>query len=79
VNLLKKGEMDVDLPSPFRAVLWSFVMRFLRSPLLVEGIRQIEHTTEGYGHAQVMLRSSIDTETGIINNLFSHHGLEPDA
>jgi hypothetical protein len=26
-----------------------------------------------------MLRSSIDSLTGIINNLFSHHGLDPDA
>jgi hypothetical protein len=32
VNLLKKGEMEVDI---FRAVGWSFVMRFLGSPLLV--------------------------------------------
>jgi hypothetical protein len=38
VNLLKKGEMDVNLPTLFRAVGWSFVMRFLGSPLLVEGI-----------------------------------------
>jgi hypothetical protein len=38
VNLLKKGEMDVDLPTLFRTVGWSFVMRFLGSPLLVEGI-----------------------------------------
>jgi hypothetical protein len=37
-NLLKKGEMDVDLPTLFCAVGWSFVMRFLGSPLLVEGI-----------------------------------------
>jgi hypothetical protein len=47
VNLLKKGEMDVDLPTLFRVVGWSFVMRFLGSPLLVEGIRRIEHTMEG--------------------------------
>jgi hypothetical protein len=39
VNLLKKGEMDVDLPTLFCAVGWSFVMRFLGSPLLVEGIQ----------------------------------------
>jgi hypothetical protein len=38
VNLLKKGEVDVDLPTLFRTVGWSFVMRFLGSPLLVEGI-----------------------------------------
>jgi hypothetical protein len=38
VNLLKKGEMDVDLSSLFHAVGWSFVMRILGSPLLVEGI-----------------------------------------
>jgi hypothetical protein len=38
VNLLKKGEMDVDLPTLFRTAGWSFVMRFLGSPLLVEGI-----------------------------------------
>jgi hypothetical protein len=61
VNLLKKGEMDVDHPTLFYAVGLSFVMRFLGSPLLVEGIRQIEHTMEGYGHAQAMLRSSIDS------------------
>jgi hypothetical protein len=47
VNLLKKGEMDVDLPTLFRAIGWGFVMRFLGSPLLVEGIWQIEHTMEG--------------------------------
>jgi hypothetical protein len=28
VNLLKKGEMDIDLPTLFRAIGWSFVMRF---------------------------------------------------
>jgi hypothetical protein len=33
---------------------------------------------EQKGRAQVMLRSSIDSQTGIINNLFSHDGLEPD-
>jgi hypothetical protein len=38
VNLLKKGEMDIDLPTLFCVVGWSFVMRFLGSPLLVEGI-----------------------------------------
>jgi hypothetical protein len=38
VNLLKKGEMDVDLPTLFHAIDCSFVMRFLGSPLLVEGI-----------------------------------------
>jgi hypothetical protein len=38
VNLLKKGEIDNDLPTLFCAVGWSFVMRFLGSPLLVEGI-----------------------------------------
>jgi hypothetical protein len=79
VNLLMKGEMDVNLPTLFRAVGWSFVMRFLGSPLLVEGIRQIEHTMEGEGRAQAMLHFSIESQTSIINNLFSHHGLEPDA
>jgi hypothetical protein len=43
VNLLKKGEMDVDLPTLFHTIGWSFVMRFLGSPLLVEGIRWIEY------------------------------------
>jgi hypothetical protein len=38
VNLLKKGEMDVDLPTLFRSIGWSFVMRFLGRPLLVDGI-----------------------------------------
>jgi hypothetical protein len=38
VNLLKKGEMDVDLPTLFCTVGWSFVTRFLGSPLLVDGI-----------------------------------------
>jgi hypothetical protein len=38
VNLLKKGEMDVNIPTLFYAVGWSFVMRFQGSPLLVEGI-----------------------------------------
>jgi hypothetical protein len=38
VNLLKKWEMDVDLPTLFYAIGWSFVMRFWGSPLLVEGI-----------------------------------------
>jgi hypothetical protein len=47
VNLLKKGKMDADLPTLFRAAGWSFVMRFLGSPLLVEGIRRIEHMMEG--------------------------------
>jgi hypothetical protein len=47
VNLLKKGEMDVDLPTLFHAIGWSSVMRFLGSPLLVEGIWRIEHTMEG--------------------------------
>jgi hypothetical protein len=47
VNLLKKGVMDVDLPILFRAIGWSFVMRFLGSPLLMEGIWQIKHTMEG--------------------------------
>jgi hypothetical protein len=79
VNLHKKGEMDVDLPTLFHAVGWGFVMRLRASPLLVEGIRRKEHTIEGQGHAQAMLRSSIDSQTDIINNLFSHHGLDPDA
>jgi hypothetical protein len=43
VNLPKKGDMDVDLPTLFRAVGWSFVMRFLGSPLLVEGLLRIQH------------------------------------
>jgi hypothetical protein len=47
VNLLKKGEMDVDLPSLFRVVGRCFVMRFLESLLLVEGIQRIEHIMEG--------------------------------
>jgi hypothetical protein len=47
VNLLKKREMDVDLPTLFRVVGWSFVMRFLGSSLLVVGIRRIEHMMEG--------------------------------
>jgi hypothetical protein len=47
VNLLKKGEMDVDLPTLFRTIGWSFVMRFLRSPLQVDGVRWIEHMMEG--------------------------------
>jgi hypothetical protein len=47
VNLLKKGEMDVDLPTLLRAVGWSFVMRFLGNPLLVEGNRQIKHMIKG--------------------------------
>jgi hypothetical protein len=38
VNLLKKGEMDVDLSTLFHTIGWSFVMRFLGSSLLVEGI-----------------------------------------
>jgi hypothetical protein len=46
VNLLKKGEMDINLPTLFCTVGWSFVMRFHGSPLLVAGIRQIEHMME---------------------------------
>jgi hypothetical protein len=38
VNLLKKREMDVNLSTLFCTVGWSFMMRFLESPLLVEGI-----------------------------------------
>jgi hypothetical protein len=38
VNQLKKGEMDVDLPTLFHTVSQRFVMRFRGSPLLVEGI-----------------------------------------
>jgi hypothetical protein len=47
VNLLNKGEMNLDLPTLIRVIDWIFVMRFLGSPLLVEGIRRIEHTMEG--------------------------------
>jgi hypothetical protein len=47
VNLHKKREMEVDLSTLFCAIGWSFVMRFQGSPLLVEGIRQIEHMMEG--------------------------------
>jgi hypothetical protein len=47
VNLLKIGEMDVYLPTLFCAIGWSFVMRFLGSPLLVEVIEWIEDTMEG--------------------------------
>jgi hypothetical protein len=47
VNLLKKGEMVIDLPTLFRALGWSFMIRFLGSPLLVEGIQWIEHLMEG--------------------------------
>jgi hypothetical protein len=47
VNLLKKGEIDVELPTLLRAIGWGFVMRFLGSPLAVEGIQQIEHKMEG--------------------------------
>jgi hypothetical protein len=47
VNLLKKAEMDIDLSTLFRVVGWSFMIRFLGSPLLVEGIRRIEHMVEG--------------------------------
>jgi hypothetical protein len=71
--------MDVDLLTRFHAFGWSFVMRFLGSPLLVEGIRRIEHTMEGYGRSQAMLRSSIDSQTHIVNNLFNHYGLKLDA
>jgi hypothetical protein len=70
--------MDVDLPTLFHVVGWSFVMKFYGSPLLVEGI-QIKHMMKGLGHAQAMLRSSIDSQTSIVNNLFSHHGLKSDA
>jgi hypothetical protein len=44
VNLLKNGEMEINLPTLFCAISWSFVMRFLGSLLLVEGIQWIEHT-----------------------------------
>jgi hypothetical protein len=37
VKLLKKGEMDVDLPTLFHAIGWSFVMRFLGGPLWWRG------------------------------------------
>ncbi len=47
VNLLNKGEMDIDHPTLFCAIGWSFGIRFLGSPLLEEGIRQIEHMMEG--------------------------------
>jgi hypothetical protein len=47
VNLLKNREMNVDLTTLFRAIGCSFVMRFLGSPLLVEGIGRIKHMTEG--------------------------------
>jgi hypothetical protein len=47
VNLLKKGEMDIDLPTLFCTIGWSFVIRFLGSPILVEWIRRIEHMMEG--------------------------------
>jgi hypothetical protein len=38
VNLLNKGEMDIDHPTLFCAIGWCFVMRFLGRPLMVEGI-----------------------------------------
>jgi hypothetical protein len=38
MSLLKKGEMDIDLPALFHAIGWCFVMIFLRSPPLVKGI-----------------------------------------
>jgi hypothetical protein len=41
----------------------------------LEGIRRIELTLEGY----VKLLSSINSQTNIIDSLFSHLAFDPDA
>jgi hypothetical protein len=41
----------------------------------LEGIERIEHTLEEY----MKLCSSIDSQTNVIDGLFGHLGLDPDA
>jgi hypothetical protein len=41
----------------------------------LEGIEWIEHTLEEY----MTLLSSIDSQINVIDNLFGHLGLDPDA
>jgi hypothetical protein len=45
----------------------------------VEGIRQLKWQMDDFAHVQMEMQASIDSQTNMMHDLFSHFGINPDA
>jgi hypothetical protein len=45
----------------------------------VEGFRRLKHWTDDFACVQMEMQSSIDSQTNMMHDLFSHFRINPDA
>jgi hypothetical protein len=45
----------------------------------VEGIGWLKHQMDDFAHVQTEMEASIDSQTIMMHDLFSHFGINPDA
>jgi hypothetical protein len=46
---------------------------------MVEGIGRLTHRMDDFAHVQMEKQASIDSQTSMIHDLFSHFGINPYA
>jgi hypothetical protein len=46
---------------------------------MVEGIRQLEQQMDDFATMQIEMKASIDSQTSMMYDLFSHFGIKPNA
>jgi hypothetical protein len=44
-----------------------------------EGIRRLERWMDNFATVQMEMQASIDSQTGMMHDLFGHFGITPDA
>jgi hypothetical protein len=45
----------------------------------VEGIRRLKRWMDNFATVQMEMQASIDSQTGMMHDLFGHFGITPDA
>jgi hypothetical protein len=45
----------------------------------VEGIERLKQEMDDFAHVQMEMQASIDPQTSMMHDLFSHFGINPDA
>jgi hypothetical protein len=58
-------------------LLWSGT--FDQAEHMVEGIGQLERRMDDFAHMQTEMQASIDSQTSMMHDLFSHFRINPDA
>jgi hypothetical protein len=78
-SLRARTSASARYPDWYAPLEWYISYGIDQAERVVEGIGQLEHRMDDFAHIQMEVQASIDSQTSMMHDLFSHFEINPDA